>query len=668
MTGPRVLQVINEMGTGGAERVVAELARAGAWHSCVLSSGGVRADELAAEGVETRRMRLVRRSPLRMLGAVRDVRRAMRGFGPDVVVAHNVLVGIVAWVALHLARRRPPLVTVFHGVAADDYPGAARVLSLTSDAVVAVSGAIADRLRAAGLRGTRLTVIRNAVAVPSIPERRAARTGLGLTPKGFVVLCAARMVEQKRHDVLLRAWDQMPSGAVLLLAGDGPLRAGLEASAEHLGDRVRFLGARDDMDVLLAAADVTVLTSDWEGLPMVVLESMAAGRPMVATDVDGVREALGDGAGVLVPPGDPGAVARALRGLQSAPDRRGSVARTALARVAAEHDPAVVLDRYDAVLRDARLAPVRPGRLWVTARAALAGVLVFGAVLAAVVTAPVSYQGTVGMVARPTAGTSVVISGDVSSTGYGEVVSLALPALPELATSPTVLADVVADVPGAPPVDTLRPDVSVELVPASGVARIGVRAADPDLAARLAESLARRISADDPLAPAGTLTAVAPRAVGGAVSPGRGVGGAAPLRAGLVAAPAAAALLLPRRRAVPHAALLRTLSGAGHGSVAVLDVADPVLRERLRLLAGDSAPRVVAAGPGLEDPVRAIAAGLEDPVRAIAAGPAEPVADGSPAVRPVVAVADRWRTRTDELAGTVAALPDGAELLAVVLV
>lgn len=652
----RVLQVINEMGPGGAERVAADLARAGTWHSCVVSSGGVRADELAADGVDVRPMRLVRRSPLAVLGAVRDLRRAVRAFGPDVVVAHNVLVGIVAWIALHRQRRRPPLVTVFHGVAADDYPGAARVLSATSDTVVAVSEAIARRLGAAGLRGTRLTVIRNAVPALAVPDPDAARRDLEVAPGRFVALCAARMVEQKRHDVLLRAWDQMPGDALLLLAGDGPLRAGLERSAAHLGDRVRFLGARDDMGALLAAADVTVLTSDWEGLPMVVLESMAAGTPMVATDVDGVSEALGDGAGVLVPPGDPGAVARALRGLREDPARRDAVARAAAERVAAEHDPAVVHGRYDAVLRDARLAPARPGRLWVAARAAMAGVLVFAAVLAAVLAAPVSYQGTVGMVARPTTGSSAVISGDVASTGYGEVVSLALPALPELAVSPSLLAAVASEVPGSPAAEALRPDVSVELVPGSGVARVGVRADDPDRAAALAESLSRRIEAAGPLAPAGVLAPVDRRAVVSEVSPGPVLGAGLALVAGLVAAAAVAALLLPRRRDVPHAALLRAVAATGREPVAVLDVADPVLRERLRLLAGDTVPRVVAAGPGLEDPVRALAAGLGS-------------VDGGPGERrTVVAVADRLRTGTDELSGTVAALPADADLVAVVLV
>ena len=129
------------------------------------------------------------------------------------------------------------------------------------------------------------------------------------------------MVPQKRHDVLLDAWAQLTGGELLLLAGDGPERHDLEERARPLGDRVRFLGNRSDVSMLLAAADVTVLTSDWEGLPISILESLAAGRPVVATDVDGVREILGPGGGRLVPRGD----CRRCRG-----ESRGDAARRRL--------------------------------------------------------------------------------------------------------------------------------------------------------------------------------------------------------------------------------------------------------------------------------------------------------------------------------------------------
>ncbi|MET0190598.1 MAG: glycosyltransferase, partial [Pseudonocardia sediminis] len=267
----RVLHAINEMGDGGAERVVVDLARGATvhgWTSAVLSSGGRRADELAAEGVATYAMPLARRSPVALLRSVAGARRAAREFRPDVVVAHNVLLSVVLWLALHTLRRRPALVTVFHGVGASDYRGAARLLSWTSDVVVAVSGAIADRLRGAGLTGTRLTVVRNTVPAQATGGRGAAREALGLPSDRRIVLCPARMTPQKRHDVLIDAWSRVPGDALLLLAGDGPLRAGLETAAAPQGDRGRVRRARPPVDQLLRAAAATGQTRDRGGRPL----------------------------------------------------------------------------------------------------------------------------------------------------------------------------------------------------------------------------------------------------------------------------------------------------------------------------------------------------------------------------------------------------------------
>lgn len=680
----RVLHAINEMGDGGAERMVADLVRAGSgpvpagsgppagrWTSAVLSSGGRRAEELAAEGVATFRMPRVRRGPLSLLRGVLAARRAVRRSAPDVVVAHNVLVSVVLWSALHTLRRRPALVTVFHGVGATDYRRAARLLSTTSDVVVAVSGAIAGRLRAAGLTGTRLTVVRNAVPAP-VPapapgDRRRARRLLGLPEDRAIVLCAARMVPQKRHDVLLEAWALLPGDAVLLLAGDGPLRARLETAAAPQGDRVRFLGTRADVDDLLRAADATVLTSDWEGLPMAVLESLAAGRPVVATDVDGVHEVLGGGAGLLVPPRDPDAAAAALARVLGQPATSASLVRAGTAVLARDHDPATLLDRYDEVLRGARHSGPhgRPGRLWVATAAALAGLVVAAAVFAGALAQPRVYQGRIGIVAQPASGAaaSAVLAAS-GSTSYGEVVALALPSLPELATGPTLLGAAVAQVPGAPSPQELRPDVGVELLPGSGVAQISVRSGDPALAGRLTEAVTEQVVRTRLLAPAGELRALDRQASVIRVSASPTLAAALALLAGLVAAAGAAAVLLPRRRdpGREYAALLRALGDTGRDPVAVLDGSDPVLARRVQVLARDAGRplRVVAAGPGLEDRVRL----LRDEL-----GPDLPMADrGRPdAPASVLAVADRRRTRTDDLAGTVTALPDSGALLAVVL-
>jgi len=353
----RVLHTIGEMGTGGAESLVVELVQGGpavGWHSEVASAGGRReADLLQVEGTRLHAVPLSRRRPDGLARAVAATRRAILAADPDVVLAHNVGVTAASWLALRLLRHRAPLATVFHGVAATDYRTSARLLSRAPAAVVTVSGTIRDRLVDAGLGPRPPIVIPNAVTAPPLPDRAAARRELGLDPGAPVVLCAARLVDQKRQDVLLRAWTAVRPPAVLLLAGDGPNRAAIEQLRDELGlgDRVRVLGTRTDMPRLLAAADVCTLSSDWEGLPVALLEAMAAGRPVVATAVDGVVEALGHGGGLMVPPGDPAALGAALDGLLADPSAVRAAGQRAAQVVATHFDPAAMMHSYDRLLR-----------------------------------------------------------------------------------------------------------------------------------------------------------------------------------------------------------------------------------------------------------------------------------------------------------------------------
>ncbi|MEV6445537.1 glycosyltransferase [Amycolatopsis sp. NPDC051716] len=350
----RVLHVISEMGAGGAETLVAGMVARGedyGWVSAVAGGGGFRADALAAAGTPVFPVPLARRSKAGVLKAAWAARRAIARFRPDVVLAHNVGASLVARLALAPGRRRP--VTVFHGVAEPDYPAAARILRRTSGRVVAVSTATADRLAASGLE--RPVVIRNAVFPrPPVFGRAEIRASLGVPERTPVALCLARLEPQKRHDVLLDAWASVGGDAVLWLAGDGSLRPELERRAQELGRRVEFLGTRADVPDLLAAADVTVLTSDWEGLPLAVLESMAAGRPVVATDVGGIAGVLAGGGGIVVPPADPAATAAALTTLLFDPAVRETTALEGIRAIERDYDPHPLMKSYDELLRGAR--------------------------------------------------------------------------------------------------------------------------------------------------------------------------------------------------------------------------------------------------------------------------------------------------------------------------
>jgi glycosyltransferase involved in cell wall biosynthesis len=146
----------------------------------------------------------------------------------------------------------------------------------------------------------------------------ALRNSLDFSEGDRILLVVGRLETQKGHRVLL---DAMPfvrrrfPAVRLVCVGDGALRGQLEAQAAALGilESVRFVGYRSDMPDWLALADAVVLPSFFEGLPLIAIESLAAGRPMVATAVDGTPEVVVDGkTGLTVPPGDPGLLAEAL--------------------------------------------------------------------------------------------------------------------------------------------------------------------------------------------------------------------------------------------------------------------------------------------------------------------------------------------------------------------
>lgn len=347
----RVMHVISEMGTGGAETLVVEMARRASdigWLCAVASHGGHRVDDLTESKVAHFDIAIVRRTVSGLVAARRTTARALQSFEPDIVIAHNVSATLVT----RLARPRTPILTIFHGVTTSDYRNAARVLNLASDRVVVVADSIGQRLQRAGLRAAKVTTIRNAVTLPDLKSRSEARAELDLRDDARVALCLARMERPKRHDLLLDAWRRLPGEQILLLAGDGSQRARLEQRVHPIRDRVRFLGNRSDVSTLLAAADVTVLISDSEGLPLAILESLAAGRPVVATDVGGVREVFESGCGRCVPPGDVDAITGALQEMLHDEPARTKAATIGLSVVRRFHDPAQMMRRYHDLVRE----------------------------------------------------------------------------------------------------------------------------------------------------------------------------------------------------------------------------------------------------------------------------------------------------------------------------
>lgn len=218
-----------------------------------------------------------------------------------------------------------------------------RALAHRCDMVVGNSLAVVEFYRQAGLPERRLMMIHSGIAAtePPVVDRGAMRAEFGWPADAPVALFAGRLVPQKGVDVLVRALDllrHVRPALRTLIVGAGPLRDALEETAHAfaLDDAARFLGHRDDVPQLLAAADLLVLPSRYEGLPNVVLEAMAYRKPVVATAAPGTTEVVRDGeTGLLVPVDDVNALARAIRTLVDDPalrDRLGTAGRAWMER------------------------------------------------------------------------------------------------------------------------------------------------------------------------------------------------------------------------------------------------------------------------------------------------------------------------------------------------
>jgi glycosyltransferase involved in cell wall biosynthesis len=276
----------------------------------------------------------------------------------DLVHSHEFAMNVYAGAAARLAGL-PTLATLHGRHWATEAPRRARayrVLRRLGMRIVAVSqdlaGFLADRLE---LPADAIEVVYNGIELAPVPEasereklRAAVRAELGLARDAELALAVGNLYPVKDHATLLRAARLRPSLAVAI-AGRGAEEAPLRRLAAELGitERVRLLGLRDDVARLLAAADVFVQPSRSEGLPLAILEAMAAALPVVATAVGGIHEAVLEGeTGTLVKPGEPAVLATALAGVLDAPGRSRLLGAAGRARVEREFSVARMAGRY----------------------------------------------------------------------------------------------------------------------------------------------------------------------------------------------------------------------------------------------------------------------------------------------------------------------------------
>lgn len=345
-----MLWLTKGLGPGGAERLLVSFAaiadrdRFDLRAAYLLPWKDHLVAELASRGVPAVCLAGRREADLRWLGRLLKLVRAE---GIDVVHAHSPLVAALARPAVRtLPRRdRPALVGTEHNVWSSHHPATRWANRLTlplEDATIAVS----DDVRASmpPRLARRAEVVIHGVDVVAIAGRRGerddARAELGVAEGELLVATVANLRANKDYPTMLRAARRLADAREpvrFVSVGQGPLADQLEAERDRLGleDRFAFLGYRDDPVRVLVAADVFCLSSQYEGLPIAMLEAMAAGLPVVATRAGGIPSVVTDGReGRLVAPGDAVALAAAVAEMAD-PDLRGRAAAAAAERARA---------------------------------------------------------------------------------------------------------------------------------------------------------------------------------------------------------------------------------------------------------------------------------------------------------------------------------------------
>lgn len=378
-----ILFIIGTLDVGGAEGQLVQLVtrldrRRFRPVVCALSEGGPYAAVLSTAGVPVRivgfrGLKRGIRNPLSFPKVAAEFWRLVRLIRSErPTIVHGLLfwayvlgtfAAKAAGVSILVASRRS--LGCFKA-AKPHYLWLERRANRRTDLLVANSEAVKqDVIAQEGVAAAKIRVIYNGIDADRYarPADRVLRETLGISADAQVVGVVANLIHYKGHRILLEACRRVravrPDVRVLLI-GDGPCRVELEqrAVALELGDMVRFLGSRRDIPELLAEIDLAALPSLEEGFPNAVLEAMAAGKPVVASRVGGVPEAVVDGAtGLLVPPGEPESLAGAILALLDDPRRAEAMGRAGRQRVVERFGMARMVEEtqtiYEELLRGA---------------------------------------------------------------------------------------------------------------------------------------------------------------------------------------------------------------------------------------------------------------------------------------------------------------------------
>ena len=378
-SGRRLLIVTESLGVGGTEshliRTLPRVAEAG-WDvvTFCLTERGERAEQVEKAGVEVytsprlaRRKGSVLRYPAHVVLATNKLYWLMRRWRPK--IAHFYLPGPYL-IGAHVAIAARVPIKIMSRRSLSDYqrnwPLVAKLegrLHAKMDAVVGNSKAVVRQLIEEGIPEPKVRLIYNGIEVSgALPDRGESRRALGISEDALVGVVIANLIHYKGHRELVRGLSHLEqvltsNWRVLVAGRDHGIRAELEAlaAARGISHRIQFLGEYADIPGLLSAADFGLLTSREEGFSNVILEGMAAGLPMIVTDVGGNAEAVVQGeTGLVIPPRDPRAISDAIVALARDPEARKRFGAAGRRRVEKEFsiDKCVKahLDLYEAML------------------------------------------------------------------------------------------------------------------------------------------------------------------------------------------------------------------------------------------------------------------------------------------------------------------------------
>ena len=355
---------------GGAQVHVRDLARTfvAQGHEVTLLVGGegVFTRELTSLGIRWQSLRFLVRPihPVKDVAAMWEIRRHLLRDRPDLVSAHSSKAGWLARIVGHALRL--PVVFTAHGWAfTEGVPEHRRRMYALAERAV---GRYATRIITVS-DYDRYLALRHRVAPPEkivtvhngVPD---VDPGLWANPAGYppAIIMVGRFEPPKDQLTLVSALASLTAYPwSLKLVGDGPMRERVSEAVQRfgLGDRVQFLGRQRDVAQHLATAQLFVLSSNWEGLPLTILEAMRAKLPVVASDVGGVKEAVVHGhTGFLVPKGDVSALANRLRQLLTDPVLRVKMGEKGRQRYESHFRFEQMLQKttevYEAAVADAR--------------------------------------------------------------------------------------------------------------------------------------------------------------------------------------------------------------------------------------------------------------------------------------------------------------------------